>query len=264
MQVSIDQSTLHYKMGPDEWIPLEISNVQNQMYTIVSTKGSTPLKAGAKMIVLESGNIIGTIGGGVLESKVIQDALEVIRDNTPKLFKHDLLSQHGMCCGGNLDIFIEPVMKNKKLYIFGGGHVGKAIAKHCSDLDFEIFVIDNRKKIFDNWNNQEVNQLPVDHNELLTKLEFDISSYIVICSHEHSIDREVLAVCIKKKRAYLGMIGSKKKIEQTESMFLSSKIATDKELEKVDMPIGLDINAKTHDEIAISIVAKLVLDKNNS
>jgi xanthine dehydrogenase accessory factor len=232
--------------------------------TIIATKGSTPLKSGAKMVVMENKKIFGTIGGGHLEDKVINDALEVIKNNTPQLYKHDLFTQHGMCCGGNLDIFIEPIMKKKNLYIFGAGHVGKSIAKHCSDLDFEIFVIDGRKDIFIDWNQNNANQMPVDHNELLLKLNLDEQSYIVISTHDHTIDREVLAHCINKNYAYIGMIGSKRKIEQTKQMFLSSKVATEKELAKVDMPIGLEINAKTHDEIAISIVAKLVKEKNTA
>lgn len=237
-------------------------NEKGAICTIVATKGSTPLKAGAKMVVLENKKIFGTIGGGHLEDKVIKDALEVIKKNIPHLYKHDLFTQHGMCCGGNMDIFIEPIMKKKKLYIFGAGHVGKSISKHCSDLDFEIFVVDGRKDIFNDWTQKQVNQMPVDHNELLPKLKFDDQSYLVICTHDHTIDREVLAHCINKKNAYIGMIGSKRKIEQTKQMFMSSKVATEKELEKVDMPIGLDINAMTHDEIAISIAAKLVKEKN--
>ncbi|MFQ5334796.1 MAG: XdhC family protein, partial [Flavobacteriales bacterium] len=112
--------------------------------TIVATKGSAPLKAGAKMLVLQDASIHGTIGGGNLEKKVIENALKVIKENKPRLFHHELLRQHGMCCGGTVDIFIEPVMPNKKLYIFGAGHVGKAIARHALGLDFDIFVIDDR------------------------------------------------------------------------------------------------------------------------
>jgi xanthine dehydrogenase accessory factor len=230
--------------------------------TIVSTKGSTPLKAGAKMIVWENGKIFGTIGGGRLEHTTISDAIKVIKNNKAQLFKHDLKSQHQMCCGGSLEIFIEPIMKKKRLYIFGAGHIGKAIVKHALDLDFELFVIDDRENIFQDWTLQGYDKMNVAYSKVLSTLPFDDASYIVIATFDHSTDREVLSYCIKKPYYYLGMIGSKNKIATTKDMFISSGIATKEELDKVDMPIGLDINADTSDEIAISIVAKLIQEKN--
>lgn len=231
--------------------------------TIVSTKGSTPLKAGAKMIVWEEGKIFGTIGGGNLEKGVIPNALKVINNNTSQLFSHDLQSQHAMCCGGKLEIYIEPIMQNKRLYIFGAGHIGKAIVKYAHDLDFEIFVIDNRPDIFDNWEAGDYNKMIVNFTEVLPKLPFNDSTYIVIATYEHSIDREILSYCINEEHACLGMIGSKRKIDITNKMLTSSGIASKEQLEKVRMPVGVEINAEDHNEIAISIVAELIKIKNS-
>lgn len=231
--------------------------------TIVSTKGSTPLKAGAKMIVWENGKIFGTIGGGNLENGVIPNALKVISKNTSQLFSHDLQSQHGMCCGGKLEIYIEPIMQNNRLYIFGAGHVGKAIVKYARDLDYEIFVIDDRPDIFDNWEAGDYNKMIVNFTEVLPKLPFNDSTFIVIATYEHGIDREILAHCIKQPHAYLGMIGSKRKIDITVKMMTSSSIASKEQLNKVKMPIGVEINAEDHNEIAISIVAELIKIKNS-
>ncbi len=110
--------------------------------SIIHTKGSTPRKVGAKMLVFSDGTIKGTIGGGNLEKEVIKNALIQLKNNEPKLFKHDLLHQHNMCCGGTVEIFIEPIEKMKRLYIFGAGHTGQALAKYALAMDFEIFVID--------------------------------------------------------------------------------------------------------------------------
>nr|NQU91298.1 XdhC family protein [Bacteroidota bacterium] len=231
--------------------------------TIVSTKGSTPLKAGAKMIAWEDGSIFGTIGGGNLENGVIPDALKVINDNTAQLFSHDLQTQHGMCCGGKLEIYIEPIMQNKRLYIFGAGHIGKAIVKYARDLDFEIFVIDDRPDIFDDWESEGYNKMIGNFTEVLPKLSFNDSTFIVIATYEHNIDREILSYCITQPHAYLGMIGSKRKIDITIKRLLSSGIATKEQLDNVNMPIGLDINAEDHYEIAISIVAELIKVKNS-
>ncbi|OIP02428.1 MAG: hypothetical protein AUJ98_01370 [Bacteroidetes bacterium CG2_30_33_31] len=230
--------------------------------TIIATKGSTPLKVGAKMIVWADGKIFGTIGGGNLEKKVISNAIDIIKSKKAEVFNHDLQSQHAMCCGGKLDIYIEPIMQTKRLYIFGAGHVGKAIVKYAQDLDFEIFVIDDRPEIFDDWQNGDYNKLVVDFDKVLPTLPFNEDSFVVIATYEHSIDRQILFQCINKPHAYLGMIGSKRKIEITRKIMIESGISDSELIEKVRMPIGLEINALDHHEIALSIVAELIKYKN--
>lgn len=243
---------------------LEILKTNNKaaLCTIVSTTGSTPLKAGAKMIVFENGSIYNTIGGGHLEKITIADAIEVIKSEKPKLYKHELKSQHEMCCGGSLDIYIEPIMQKKKMFLFGAGHVGKAIVKHSLGLSIEINVIDNREEIFNDWDFEGYKKIIAPFTQILPTLPYDNLTMVIIATYDHSIDREILAFCMKKPHYYLGMIGSKTKVARTKEMFISEKIATAKELENVDMPIGIDINAETADEIAISIVAKIIKEKN--
>ncbi len=243
---------------------LEILNTNKKaaLCTIVSTIGSTPLKAGAKMIVFDDGSIYNTIGGGHLEKITITDAIEIIKTKQPKLFKHELKSQHEMCCGGSLEIFIEPIMQIKKIFLFGAGHVGKAIVKHSLDLNIEINVIDNREEIFNDWVFEGYKKIVAPFTQILPTLKYDNLSMIIIATYDHSIDREILAFCMKQPHYYLGMIGSKTKVARTKEMFVSENIATLEELNKVDMPIGIDINAITADEIAISIVAKIIKEKN--
>ncbi|MEI6576264.1 MAG: XdhC family protein [Bacteroidota bacterium] len=232
--------------------------------TIVDTKGSTPLKAGAKMIVWENGKIFGSIGGGKLEQKTIEEAIEVIRTKTPQFYKHELLTQLQMCCGGRVEIFIEPLMAKKKLFIFGGGHVGKAMVKHLADLDFELFLVDSRAEIFEGIPETSFQKICGEYEEVLPSLAFDADSYIIIATHDHAHDRQILAYCIHKPHTYLGMIGSSNKIAKTREMFLSAETATEEELNQVDMPIGLEIHAESADEIAISIIAKLIKEKNTT
>jgi xanthine dehydrogenase accessory factor len=231
--------------------------------TVVSTKGSTPLKAGAKMIVWENGQIFSTIGGGRLEKACIDDAIGVIRNKKPQLFVHELKNQHGMCCGGAMEIFIEPVMQANKLFLFGAGHVGKALVKHALDLDFEIYVIDSREDIFNDWTIEGYKKVTGPFRDVMPGLPFDHSTYIVIATYDHQTDRDVLSFCMKQPHEYIGMIGSKNKIAQTKEMFITAGIATIEELGKVDMPVGIDIHAESADEIAISIVAKLIRVKNS-
>lgn len=235
---------------------------KTSLCTIVSTKGSTPLKAGAKMIVWENGKIFGTVGGGNLEKETIADALEVLKSSQARLFKHELKFQHQMCCGGSLEIFIEPIMQKKRLYIFGAGHIGKAVAKHAQDLDFEIFVFDDREEIFLDWPPEGYNKMCLPFMETLAALPSNDSTYIIIATYDHDKDREILAHCINKPHAYLGMIGSKNKIAVTRERFIKAGIASADLMETVDMPIGMEINAETPDEIAVSIVARLIQEKN--
>jgi|CryBogDrversion2_1035201.scaffolds.fasta_scaffold00020_23 xanthine dehydrogenase accessory factor len=232
--------------------------------TVVSTKGSTPLKTGAKMIVWENGQIYGTVGGGPLEWAVIQDAVGVVKERKPRLFKHDLMEQHQMCCGGTVEIFIQPLMPQKKLFVFGGGHVGKAVVKHAMDLDFDITVVDPRGDIFDNWTDTGFTKVTGDFAKVMPGLPYDSATFIVIATLDHPTDREVLAFCLHKPHYYLGLIGSRNKVKRIKEDFVNEGIASSEEVENVDMPIGLDINAESADEIAISIIAKLIKEKNTA
>lgn len=244
---------------------LETSKSSNQKAAycvIVRTKGSTPRKVGAKMIVFEDGSINGSIGGGNLEKKVIENALDQIKKQEPQLFKHDLLHQHNMCCGGSVEIYIEPLKKMNRLYIFGAGHTGSALAYFASELNFDIFIIDDRKQYLEEINNDKINKLNIEYKKVLPSLPFDENTYIAIMTYDHSMDRDILAFCIKKPHAYLGLIGSKRKITLTKKAFIEGQIATKEELEKVDMPMGIDINAESPEEIAISLLAKLISIKN--
>ena len=243
-------------------IEIEKENKDAALCTIVNTKGSTPRKPGAKMIVYDDGKIFGTIGGGELEKSVIKKALEIIKTKQPQLFRHDLLHQHNMCCGGTVDIYIEPIMKKNKLYIFGAGHVGKALSHYAKDFEFDVILIDDRKEYLDEVKEEGINKMNLSYQHALPLLPFDEQTYICIVTYSHPIDREILASCIKKPHAYLGMIGSDRKVAMTKKMFSEGLEMTDKELEEVDMPMGLNIHAETPEEIAISILSKLIEVKN--
>jgi len=248
----------------DEIISVKKSDKKAALCTIINTKGSTPRKIGSKMLVYEDGSIKGTIGGGDLEKKVIDEAKQVISKHEPSIFKHDLLHQHGMCCGGVVEIFIEPVMKIKKLFIFGAGHTGRALAGFANVSGFDVFLIDDRKEYIDMCNTEGVNKMNLEHTAALKAIPFDKNTFTVITTYSHQIDRDILAYCVKKEWAYLGMIGSGRKVQITKKMFIESGIGNKEELEKIHMPIGIDINAHTPEEIAVSILAELIKVKNST
>lgn len=247
----------------DEINRIKNSNNNAALCIIISTKGSVPRKIGTKMLVYENGIIIGSIGGGDLEKKVIREAIEVIQTHKPAIFKHDLLHQHNMCCGGSVEIFIEPIMKTKKLFIFGAGHTGQALAKFANNTGFEVYLIDDRKEYIEQCSVTDINKMNLAHTTALQAMPFDKNTFIVIATYSHQIDRDILASCVKKEWAYLGMIGSKRKVLMTKKMFTDSTIGSEEELDKIKMPIGIDINAETPEEIAISILAELIKIKNS-
>ncbi len=231
---------------------------------IVDTGGSTPRKAGTKMRVFEDGSIKGSIGGGSLEKKVIEDAIGQIRTGRPRLFEHRLLQEHEMCCGGTVKVYIEPETEKKQLIIFGAGHVGQELALLAVKADFNVSVYDDREEYINRINHPQIHTHCISFTEATGEIDFTENTYIVILTYRHDIDRALLRYCITKENAYLGFIGSQRKILVTRKMFIGEGIATEKELDKIDMPIGLTIGAETPFEIAVSIIAKMIAVKNGT
>ncbi|MBC8486050.1 MAG: XdhC family protein [Bacteroidetes bacterium] len=229
---------------------------------IIETKGSSPRKTGSKMIVFEDGSQEGTIGGGSLELKVIDDALEVITKGIPAKFSYELDDDLSMNCGGDAEVYIEPVLPQQQLFIFGSGHIGKALVRYAPDFGFAITIIDNREGLDKEFDQNKIRFLNIEYIEAAKEIEFTEQSFIVIVTPKHAYDEDVLAICAKKQFAYLGMIGSKNKVALARKRMLSENILTEEELDKVDMPIGIKFNAQTPEEIAISILAKLIDRKN--
>ncbi len=229
--------------------------------TVVATGGSTPLKAGAAMIVWENGKSFGTIGGGSIEKLVIEDAMLRIQMGEVELKKYNLLDSQ-MCCGGTMQIFIEPMKRTKQLLIFGTGHIGYNVASFAQNLDFKTVVIDERPELMDKINFSSTEKKLINHREAFPLLTFDTDTFIVICTHLHEYDREILAYCINKPNAYLGMIGSKRKVLVTRKRFLQQNICSEEQLDKVDMPMGFDIGQNSPAEIALGIIAKVIAVAN--
>ncbi len=229
---------------------------------IVQTTGSTPRKVGAKMIVKEDGSIIGTIGGGNLEKKVIEQAIVQMGLKAPDTFKYNLVKDLEMCCGGSVAVYFEPIMKSNTLYIFGAGHTGKALAEIAATLDFEIIVFDDRNEYLESIKTKNVKTKLLDFRKGLEDLKTNAHTYVVIVTYSHPLDRQILSHFVDKKLAYLGMIGSKRKIAVTKKMLKDQNFATVKQIAKIDMPMGIEIKAETPEEIAVSILAKLIAVKN--
>ncbi|MBP6977243.1 MAG: XdhC family protein [Bacteroidales bacterium] len=230
---------------------------------VTEISGSVPGKAGAKMIVYSDGSIEGTVGGGAIEMKVIKDALSTMKKGIPGLMGYDLETDAMMSCGGRMTVYIEPLTKPVKLFIFGAGHIGKYLAGYAPDMGFETTLIDWRKEAF-NDPQARYSHICKSYLETIEDITFDTDTFFVIVTPNHEMDEDVLAAIGKKPAAYIGLIGSKRKIDSLTHRFLEENILTQEELNKVDMPIGIKFKAITPQEIAISILAKIIDVKNNT
>jgi len=225
---------------------------------VVRTKGSTPRKAGAKMIVMEDGSILGTLGGGSLEKKVVGESLEALKGGNAKLTSFTLEGSLDMMCGGELDVYIEPINQPEKLIIFGAGHITKALAPLMRSLDFRVTVVDDNPKIpeGDGFADIEV-LLSEDMESYAERLTPESTAYIVILTRGFSTDKAILERLIAKDFRYVGMVGSGKKIKTIKEDLISKGIEKE-HFSRLSAPIGLDIGAETPGEIALSIAAEII------
>ncbi len=240
---------------------ISASGEEAALVTVISASGSTPRETGAKMLVRTDGSILGTVGGGSIEAKVIEQAIEVIRKGKPKQLHFTLTAKEGelgMICGGDVDVFIEPIVSSPDLYIFGAGHISLPLAKMGKILGFKITVIDDRDEFANPQRFPEADLILVEEfSTAFSKVKIHKASYIVIVTRNHQYDELVLELALGTDAKYIGMIGSKTKNKATFS-HLQAKGMSQGLLGKVHAPIGLEINAQTPEEIAISILAEIV------
>lgn len=232
------------------------------LVNIVSATGSTPREVGTKMLVRADGSLVGSIGGGGAEAQVCRQAIEVIKTGKPQQLHISLAGQEGeepgMICGGDMEVFIEPILSPSTLYIFGGGHISLPVAKIGKLLDFKIVIIDDRAEFANPQRFPEAElTLAEDFNKAFSELQINKASYIVIVTRNHQYDEMVLEWALGTQAKYIGMIGSKTKNKAIFSHLRAKGIPRER-LDKVHAPIGLEIYAQNPEEIAISILAEII------
>lgn len=244
----------------EELAKIRAQGAEAALVTIISASGSTPREAGVKMLVRPDGSIVGTIGGGGMETLTIKRALEAIKSGEHQRFCYSLKEggEPGMICGGDVDIFIEPILPVPVLYIFGGGHIALTLANISKLVGFKVIVIDNRPEFANPERFPNVDLTIVeDFAKAFRKIKVDKSSYIVIITYGHKGDEIVLEKAVATKAKYIGMIGSRKKNQTIFSHLLAKGISQER-LDNVHAPIGIDIFAQTPEEIAVSILAEMI------
>ncbi len=227
------------------------------LVTVVGTKGSVPRETGAKMLVYADGTAEGTIGGGAVEYEAQNLAMVAIEDGQPRRFAPNLGKDLGMACGGSMDIFIEPLVRPPQLVMFGAGHVAKEVAPVARQLGFEVTVVDARAE------QATAERFPgcrlqVEHpKDAAATMRCTPDTWVLIVTHGHAQDLDVLRALVDQPIAWLGAIASKRKVA-TFFAKLREEGVSDDALARISSPVGLDIGAQTPAEIAISVAAEWV------
>ena len=244
---------------------LEKNNESAALCTVTKSEGSTPRHVGSKMLVYPDRKFIGTVGGGELESRVIKAALESLKDGKSQTLSYTMADPSrgdpGVC-GGTVEVFVEPILPPAMIVVIGGGHVGKAVVHLAKWLGFRVAVSDDRAEF---CNPESVPgadaYYPVEMGKLTEQLKINRQTYLVITSRGSGIDVAGLPSLLESDAAYIGVIGSKRRWLTTVKALQDQGISEEK-FARVHSPMGLELNAETPEEIAVSIMAEILMMKD--
>jgi xanthine dehydrogenase accessory factor len=230
--------------------------------TVIKTIGAAPCGVGSKMLIHADGTINGSFAGPNTDGKVIQEALQALHEGRPFATHIHLDADQGEAvgsCGATLEVFFEVLRPEPRLIIAGAGYVAQALARLATHLDFRLVVVDDRRDLADPQAFGDKVQLAFgDIPETIRELQPDESSWIVIVTRGHHLDKDALQAALQTNAAYIGMIGSPSKVKHIFKDLLKAGIEHAR-LAQVHAPIGLDLGAETPDEIALSIAAEMVM-----
>jgi xanthine dehydrogenase accessory factor len=236
--------------------------------TIVEVRGSIPSYQTAKLLVREDGSIAGTIGGGCVEAEVWNAAREVMETGQPRRLSfnlgQDAAHDNGLICGGQLEVFVEPVAPQPRAFVFGAGHISKGLAKTAGLAGFATVVIDDREAFANRERFPEADEtIAAEYEEVFPRLEVNENSYIVVVTRGHRDDMRVLRWAVGTPAAYIAMIGSKRKVISVVRELEKEGVPATA-FERVHAPMGLEIGAVTPEEIAVSVVAEMIAVRRNA
>jgi xanthine dehydrogenase accessory factor len=233
--------------------------------TIVKAQGSTPRHVGSKMLVYENGEFTGTVGGGEVEHRVLDEARAALVDGKPRLLPYNLtdptLGDPGVC-GGQLEVFVEPILPPARIIVIGGGHVGKAVAHLAKWLGFRVAVSDDRVEFCTPEQNPDADEFyPVPMVDLPKQTNINRQTYLILTTRGSSTDIPGLPALLETRAAYIGVIGSRRRWTMTVKGIRETGVDEEK-LARVHSPIGLELKAETPEEIAVSILAEIIMLRN--
>jgi len=233
---------------PIEILAQAIANNQPAVLaTVIEVQGASPAKVGAQIVLLEDGTTAGTVGGGKLESAILEDARLALTDSLPRLPHYSLTEEGpesvGTLCGGKVRVFIQPFLPPPQLIIVGGGHIGRPLKVMGEAAGFDVLVVD-----------AEAGRADVPG---LDSVHLTADSYIILITTDHVSDEAALRQVIHSPVRYIGMIGSRHKCQTILSHLRADKFG-EEVLARIYAPIGLDLGGPTPEEIAVSILAEVI------
>jgi xanthine dehydrogenase accessory factor len=232
------------------------SGRRGALATVVKTSGSTPQCTGARLLLRADGTTVGTIGGGAIEYTVLEALRGVLETGKPSLTTHDLGYDLGMCCGGRMEVFVEAIESAPRLWLLGAGHVSKPTAGLARSTGFEVTVVDEREELNTEERFPGCRRIVEDPAAFVRAAAVTPCDWLVVATHDHHLDEQVLDAALQKGARYVGMLGSRRKVFRFVQRLGARRGELD--LRAVYAPVGIDIGAVTPEEIALSIVGELV------
>ena len=228
--------------------------------TVVQVTGSAPQVPGAKLVVLADGRAAGTVGGGAFERRVLEEARSALdpASQPTRLLTLNLTRDLGMCCGGEMKVFLERVLGPERLVVFGGGHIGKALAEAAARVGFAVTVVDEREEWAAPARFPQAREVVNEEPEVaLPELLLDEATFCVVVTHDHKLDQALVKSLLGSRARFVGLVASRTKRNKFVAR-LRAQGLSEAELGRLRSPLGLALGAITPEEIALSIVAELV------
>lgn len=246
---------------------LEESGEAAVLCTIVEAKGSTPRHEGSKMLVYPDGHFIGTVGGGEIESRVIAEAKESLESRKAKVLHYNLVSPDkgdpGIC-GGQVEVYVEPIIPKLTIVVVGAGHVGKQLVFLAKWLGYRVVVSDDRKEFCTPEAMPGADlYIPGNMADIPELLKINPFTCVVLTTRGADIDIAGLNPILMSEAGYIGVIGSRRRWEATKKGIIANG-GNPENFSKVYTPVGLDLKAETPEEIAISIMAEIMMVMNGA
>jgi xanthine dehydrogenase accessory factor len=234
--------------------------------TVIGTRGSTPGKETMRVLVRPDGSFLGTVGGGCVEADVVDAALDVLASDLPKRLTFRLTEnatgEHGLMCGGELEVFIEPLTA-AQVILFGAGHISKDLCTVATRAGFRVTVVDDRAAFANAERFPEAVQVIAepDFPTCFERLSVPPTAACVVVTRGHAMDLECTDYALHTKARYVGLIGSHVKVRNIVRRLAASGRLEGIDLARLHAPIGIDLGGGTHGEIAVSIVAELIAQR---
>jgi xanthine dehydrogenase accessory factor len=233
------------------------------LVTVITTQGSMPRHAGSKMLVRPDGSTLGTIGGGAMEARVIEEALAALTDGQSRVRSYTLNSLEAGdagICGGTAEMFIEPVNAAPTLLVIGGGHVGKALCELAHWAGFRVVLSDDRGEFCNpSYVPGLAGYIVCPPSELPQQVTIDRNTYVAAVTRGLPVDLKLIPALLQSEAPYIGLIGSRRRWTLTEKALIEDVGLDPQDVARIRAPIGLELQAETPKEIAVSILAEIIM-----